>query len=235
MGKVILTSVHKRRIALAMFALAALMLLDGIYQVGTHVRWRYWIPTTLAAGTATSQPTDTRPTDMQRTDTQPTDTQRTDTQPTETQPTDTQAVTGGRKAPAAKPLQVHAAIKKRNIMAPPMPRRHGMRLTGVLGDSALFTTQKGKPVWIELGKSSQGVKVIAIDGYSVTIEYKGKTQTMKLFPERRGSAPSAPPAGPHAAPHGIGGGGADKAKPPSGSAKTTGKEVPHSQPKGTNP
>ncbi len=200
MGKVKLTDTLKRRIALATLALAALMLLDGIYQAGMHVKWRRWIPKTLAAERATTQPTDTQPSDTQPADSQPTGTRPADTQAAGTQaagsrPASTRASAkkpaGRRPRPGSttgkskKTPAVHAAIKRRNIMAQPKPKGHGMQLTGVLGNVALFKARDGKTVGIEEGKSSGGIKVKAIKGYEVTIEFQGKAETMKLFSEQK--------------------------------------------------
>ncbi|MCK4342715.1 MAG: hypothetical protein KAY37_13440 [Phycisphaerae bacterium] len=266
MGKITLTSVHKERIALVMFALAALLLLDGIYQVGMHVRWRSWIPTTLAAEPPTTQPAQTQPAETQPADTQPAETQSADTQPVDTQPADTQSAdtqpadsqpadsqpaaappsvappptaeappsveaspTAEAPPPPPKPVEVSAALKRRNIMAPPPPKRHRMKLAGVLGNVALFTTKKGKTVAIEEGKSQRGLKVISIDGYDVKIEFGGKTETLQLFPAGPGSAQAAPPTSPKVTP---------PESPPSGHAppqtqpaRITGNEIPSSQPK----
>jgi hypothetical protein len=87
---------------------------------------------------------------------------------------------------------VHADIKRRNIMAPPKPKGHGLRLTGVLGETALFTTRENKTVGIEQGKSANGVTVVAVDGYTVTIKYKDKTETVKLFPRAGGARGPSP-------------------------------------------
>ena len=223
MGKVKLTDLLKRRIALAMAVLAALMLLDCVYQIAMHVKWRSWTPVTLAAESPSTQPAETQPAETQPADSQPAASQPTETQPTGSQPTDTQptgtqptttrstatqprsarsdvgrpGVTRKRtadKSPkgkrSAKASAVHPSIKKRDIMAPPKPKGHGLQLTGVLGNVALFKTRKGQTAGVEVGKSGNDIKVLKIDGYQVTIEYKGKPETMKLFSaDRRRARP----------------------------------------------
>jgi len=178
---------HKQRIAAVLCGLAVLMLVDTIFQIGRHVQWRYWIPQTLAAEGPTTQPATTQPATSQPTTTQPATSQPTTTQPTTTQPVSTQpagdAGNGGRKSGGPSgPSSARAAIKRRNIMAPPKPKGHGMTLTGVLGNVALFVTRDGATVGIEAGQTERGVRVTGIDGYSVTIEFAGKTETMRLFP-----------------------------------------------------
>jgi len=168
----------RQKIAIAAFALAALMALDVLYQIGMHIRWRSWLPDTLEA--ATSRPSTTRPT---------TTSQSANSQQAGSQPTSGKAVSE-RGKPPAKPPVILAAIRKRNILTAPVQKGHGMQLTGVLGNTALFNAREGGTVGIEEGKSGSGIKVISIDGYSVTIEHEGKTETMKLFPDEGASRPS---------------------------------------------
>jgi len=165
-----LTPELKKRISIVMIVLAAVMLLDVIYQVRMHVKWRQWMPDTLVAETAATQPATA----------QATGTQPAGTQPAAMQP-DKKTKPKRPKKSSNKPPAVHAAIKKRDVFSKPKPTGHGLKLTGVLGTTALFTDRKKKPVAIEEGKSQKGVKVKSINGYAVTIEYKGKTETMKLF------------------------------------------------------
>jgi hypothetical protein len=270
MGRITLTREHKQWISVAAFSLAALLLLDGIYQIGMHARWRSWIPETLAAPAPTTQPTTTQPTDSQPTDSQPTGsqpatTQPTDSQPAGSQPTDSQPadakpsaperpkpaipaaaggarptrppmVRGARSPKPTPPPSVDAAIRKRNPMTKPLPKGHGMRLTGVLGNLALFTTREGKAIGIELGKSSQGVKVTAMDGFNVTIEYEDKSETMKLFPEKRGPAPPRPPTSPPTSAPAAS--SAPATRPPNAEtqpAKPTADEASTSRPVGAEP
>jgi len=90
---------------------------------------------------------------------------------------------------------VHAAIRKRNIFAPaPKPASHEMKLTGLLGTTAVFQ-KKDKTFYIEEGKSTEGLTVKKIDGYQVTIEFQGRVETMQLLPGVSFSAGSAPSEG----------------------------------------
>ena len=98
-----------------------------------------------------------------------------------------------KKKKSPKPARVHAAIKKRNIFTKPKPKGHGLKLTGVLGNLALFNKRGGQTVGIEEGKSGQGIKVISINNYEVTIEYQNKQETLKLHKDQ-GSGKSAVPA-----------------------------------------
>jgi hypothetical protein len=182
MGKVRLTSTHKKGISIAAIAIVTLMLVDAVYQIGVHVAWRRWLPEALAARSPTTQPAQTQPAD---------------TQPANTQPADKAKA----KKPS-KPPEIHAAIKKRNIFTKVKPKGHGMKLTGVIGRIALF--KKGdQTVGIEEGESGHGIKVVSIKDYEVTIEHEGKSETMKLFsgssadrggrpgPDREGPSPAS--------------------------------------------
>lgn len=235
-----LPQISKRQVSAGLLAIAALMLVDSIYQIGMHVRWRYWIPATLAievpstqpaasqpATQAASQPAGTQPASQpaarqaagsqsagtqpaasqpatQATGSRPNATQAAASQPTATQPAargpDGQKP-GGPGAPPggppatkpAKPHELAAAIKKRNIMAEPKPPGHGLTLAGVLDNVAFFRSREGQDVAIEEGKSGpNGVKVTKIDGTNVTVEYEGKPETLKLFADSPGSGPAAP-------------------------------------------
>ncbi len=192
MVKVNLTDPQKRTLALGMLVLAALMLLDTAYQAGMHVTWRRWIPATLAAATASSQPADTQPSTAPATASASTGPATKPT--TASKPMRRERPSHPKRRGADKTPPVHAAIVKRNIMAPPKPTGHGMSLTGVLGNVALFKTRKGQVICIEAGKSNQGVKVVSIDGYAVTIEYQDKRETLDLFAGRgRASRPPRRP------------------------------------------
>ncbi|MFA5864578.1 MAG: hypothetical protein WC975_07800 [Phycisphaerae bacterium] len=94
------------------------------------------------------------------------------------------------------PPQLSASLKKRNIFIEPMPKGHGMSLTGVMGTIALFRNRGGQTVGIEEGKSANGITVKSIKNYEVTIEYEGKPETMKLFNDQgqQASMPQAQPA-----------------------------------------
>lgn len=162
---------QKKRHVMSVVAMALVVLMAGdvIYQLAMHIRWRRWMPDTVLAEVAATQPAET----------QPAGTQPADTQPASTQSAKTTKKAAKKKPP--KPYTVHTDIKKRNIFTKPKPTGHGMTLTGVIGATAQFKDRGGKTVYIDEGKSAQGVKVTSIKGYEVTIDHKGKTQTMKLF------------------------------------------------------
>jgi hypothetical protein len=162
MGKMKFFNKYKTHISVAVMALAVLLFLDVIYQTQMHIRWRLWLPDSLVSQSASTQPT-----------------------------TDA-AKDAGKVKPPSKPLKLHVSIKKRNIFMEPKPRGHGLKLTGVLGTFALFSDRGGKTISIEEGKSGNGVTVKLIDGYEVSIEYKGKPETMKLFKGNSSARPSIP-------------------------------------------
>jgi len=218
MVKLKLTRKHAKNISITAMVLVALMLADTLYQIGMHVHWRVWLPASLAAQPATTQPAETQPAS-----TQPADAPSAQTQPTSTKPADTQPSNKAQKAKkkesmkTSKPPEIHAAITKRNIFTKHKPQNHGLTLTGVLGQTALFDKKDGKSVAIEEGKSAQGVKVVSIKDYEVTIEYKGKTETMKLFSGSSAgcwSAGDAHAAGPSVMPPGAVRGPSGGAPPP---------------------
>ena len=177
-----LTVQQTRWVSMALMALAAILLVDVIYQAGMHIVWRRWLPSASAATPTTTQPASTQPAS---------------TQPASSQP-ETRSKEGppGRQANAdrpPKPHEVSAAIKKRNVFMPVPPKGHGMRLTGVIGRIALFQ-KGGQTVGIEEGQSAHGIKVVSIRDYDVTIEYDGKPETMKLF-SGTGAGPGGPSMG----------------------------------------
>ncbi len=184
MGRLKLTRTHKRGVAIAAITVAALMLADAAYQIGMHVVWRRWLPETMAGQNPTTQPAGTQPAATQPADTQPADQAK------------------KQKKKPSKPPEIDAAIKKRNIFTKVKRAGHGMKLTGVIGNIALFA-KGGNTVGVEEGKSEHGIKVVSIKDYEVTIEFKGKQETMKLFSgkeSRGGTAPGPgrrpqPPAG----------------------------------------
>ena len=202
MGRLKLTSGQMKRVSAAMIAITALMLVDGVYQIGIHVWWRRWIPTTPFAQGATTQPASTQSAGTQPAGTQPTGTQPASTQPASTQPTGTRPAGGklpveGSKNQSPKPSEVAAAIRNRNIFTEPKPKGHGLRLTGVIGKVALFQRREGETIGIEEGNSANGITVKSIRDYEVVIEYQGKSETMKLFSES-GGGPAASGGGPAA-------------------------------------
>jgi hypothetical protein len=104
------------------------------------------------------------------------------TAPPSTQP-------AGKDKPS-RPPELAEALRKRNIFVPVRPNVHGLALSGVIGDFALFRTQQGSTVAIKEGESGSGVRVKSIDGYDVVIEYQGKPETLHLFgPGGAGASP----------------------------------------------
>jgi hypothetical protein len=182
-----LTVQQTRWVSMALMALAAILLVDAIYQVGMHIVWRQWLPSASAATPAATQPASTQPAS-----TQPGSTRPASSQP-ETRPKEGPPGRQGNADRPPKPHEVSAAIKKRNVFMPVPPKGHGMRLTGVIGRIALFQ-KGGKTVGIEEGQSAQGIKVVSIRDYDVTIEYDGKPETMKLF-SGAGGGPGGPSMG----------------------------------------
>lgn len=175
----------RRRVALAAFGLTTLLSLDAVYQLGAHLHWRGWIAAATAAPVPASQPVDTQPA-SQTAETQPTTTQAAETQAADSQAIETQPTPPGAAPPTDDPIL--AALLRRNILAPPVPRMPPARLTGVLGDVALFAGPQGRTLAIQAGQSVGGIKVVQIKGYTVTIEMDGKTTELGLF----GTPPAAP-------------------------------------------
>ena len=203
MVKMKLTTSQRRTASIVALSLTAFLGLDLVYQFTVHALWRQWLPTSLAAAVATTQPATTQPATTQPAGSQPADTQPAGTQPAHTQPATTQPTpvktteppkNAKGKPPSAgkaQPKELHAAIRKRNIFTPYQVRKHGLALTGVLGNIALFS-KGNETIGIEEGKAEGGVKVVSIQDYKVIIEFEGKTETMELF----GGSPGAPPSGP---------------------------------------
>jgi hypothetical protein len=174
-----LTAQQTRWFSMAMAGLAVLMLADVFYQAGMHIAWRRWLPSASAAAPAATQPASSQPASSQPA-----------SQPA-SRSKDGPPSRQAEKTRSSKPHEVSAAIKRRNVFAPVPAKGHGMRLTGVLGRLALFQ-KGGRTVGIEEGQSAQGVKVVSIQGYEVTIEYEGKPETMKLFAKGGGGPGEAP-------------------------------------------
>ena len=156
MVKMKLTTSQRRTASIVALSLTAFLGLDLVYQFTVHALWRQWLPTSLAAAVATTQPATTQPATTQPATTQPAGSQPADTQPAGTQPAHTQPATtqptpvktteppknAKGKPPSAgkaQPKELHAAIRKRNIFTPYQVRKHGLALTGVLGNIALFS------------------------------------------------------------------------------------------------
>jgi hypothetical protein len=65
-------------------------------------------------------------------------------------------------------------LKKKNLFAPPPPKQHPVReVPAILGSAALIN---GK--WYKVGESVADAKIVAIDAYSVSIEWDG---SVKIF------------------------------------------------------
>ena len=86
MGKLKFVSEHARHVSIAMMAIAALMVIDGVYQTAMHVKWRHWLPAALAANAATTQPASSQPASSQPTDSQPAGSQPASSQSANSQP-----------------------------------------------------------------------------------------------------------------------------------------------------
>ena len=180
-----------RYVAAGMAALAGLMVVSLFYQVALHLVWRSWLKEASAVlAVPTTQPASSQPASSQPAGSQPASSQPAGSQPASAPAGGKQT---GRKEP--HPVKIAAAISRRNIFAPPRPTGHGLTLTGVIGRIALFNSRDGGTVGIQEGESEQGVKVVSIRDYEVTIEFKGKKETLKVF-------------------DGSGGGGGERMAPP---------------------
>jgi hypothetical protein len=180
-----------RFVAAGMAALAGLMVISLFYQVTLHLVWRSWLKEASAVlAVPTTQPAGSQPAGSQPAGSQPAGSQPAGSQPASSPADGKQA---GRKE--SRPVKIASAITRRNIFAPPRPTGHGLTLTGVIGRIALFNSRDGATVGIQEGESEQGVKVVAIRDYEVTIEFKGKKETLKVF-------------------DGSGGGGGERMAPP---------------------
>lgn len=212
-----LANVNRRHISIAMIVLLVVMLCDVIYQIHMHAKWRRWIPNTLTASGATTQPASTQPAQEKDKGDKSSATQPTTTQATKKPPATAPADKKNPKKPKT-PVKIHAAIKARNLFTtPPGKTGHGMTLTGVLGKIAIFQDKSKKQIEIEEGKSDKGIKVKSIEGYKVVIEYKGKEETLKLKDVGGGAASGGPPErdGPSTGP-----------RPPGGPRGIPSKDIP---------
>ena len=63
MGNLKLTTARRRGISIAALAVASLMLIDAVYQIGMHAKWRGWLPETLAAESTDNESATTQPAD----------------------------------------------------------------------------------------------------------------------------------------------------------------------------
>lgn len=167
-----LSEKQRRCVAAGMAVLAGLMAISVLYQGAMHLVWRSWLKeasATLAAPT---------------------------TQPAESRPASTPANAKQGRANESRPPKIAAAITRRNIFVPPPQTGHGLTLTGVIGRIALFNSRDGRTIGIQEGEAEQGVKVVSISNYDVTIEFKDKRETLKVFAGGAGEAMPAPESGP---------------------------------------
>ncbi|GMU23577.1 MAG: hypothetical protein AMXMBFR13_36550 [Phycisphaerae bacterium] len=185
MGKLNLTPARRRIIGMSLALLTLLLAADLVHQAAAHQAWGRWIDEKAAPALPTTRPATTQPAGTQPADTQPA------SQPAG-QAATPQPRPGKDKQAPRKPIEVSAVIRKRNIFGPPKVESHGMSLAGVMGKFAIFR-KGGGTVSVEEGKSEGGVTVKSINEYEVTIEYKGKTETMRLF--AGGSGPPPVPGG----------------------------------------
>lgn len=86
-------------------------------------------------------------------------------------------------------------LKKNNLFAPPIPKRHPVnkdQVLGILGNEALINGR-----WYKVGDNVADAKIVAITPIDVTIEWDGSEQVFVPF-DSKGAAPSGPqrPGGP---------------------------------------
>jgi aspartyl protease family protein len=70
-----------------------------------------------------------------------------------------------------------------------------LALSGILGNKALLTVNNGSPQMLAVGKStSEGVKLLAIDGEIATVEFEGRRHLLRLGERvvRQGSSADRP-------------------------------------------
>ncbi|GMV97317.1 MAG: hypothetical protein AMXMBFR83_16750 [Phycisphaerae bacterium] len=192
---------------MASLALATVLLGDVAYQAAMHVRWRRWVNRYAVAA-----------------------------QPPATRPASSRPASPSAGGPGSKPIQVSAAIRRRNPFGPPVKKGHNLILTGVLGNMAFFRNQNNPAEMVTIieGGSDKGVTVQSINGYEVTILYEGKPQVMKLFDGPGGQPPPVaapgPPGGGPEMPRVKGGGpvppSAAPPAPPAGGARVMKGEPP---------
>lgn len=186
MGKLNLTQMQKRRLSVVMIVLSAAMSADAVYQVHKHWTWNRWLDQW--AEIETTSDTEAATGEVDKND----DGTGESGQPEENKK---------EEPPQPKPHELHATLQKRNVFAPVHRPHHGLQLTGVIGDTALFN--KGP---MKVGDTKDGAKLVRIEGYVVTIEYQGNEETFKLFdgqsqgpPSRGGGEPRSRTPGPPAA------------------------------------
>lgn len=90
---------------------------------------------------------------------------------------------GGPSKRLAAALQ---AVERRNIFNPPAPKGFQGRLTGILGDRAIFNGSQ----WAGVGDNVMGAKVLAIGPDWVEVEFEGEKRQLKIFGDGFGSGDS---------------------------------------------
>ena len=79
-------------------------------------------------------------------------------------------------------------VTKRNMFAPPPPKGFRARLSGVLGDSAIFDGGK----FVKVGESHQGAKLLEVGPDWVEIEFEGEKKKLQVFTGAGGGRPAPP-------------------------------------------
>ncbi|NIP26001.1 MAG: hypothetical protein GWN67_16800 [Phycisphaerae bacterium] len=107
---------------------------------------------------------------------------------TKPDPNDTESV-------LAKSKEIADQLKKNNLFAPPIPKRHPVnkdQVLGILGDEVFIN---GK--WYKAGDNVGDAKIVAITPVDVTIEWDGNEQVFVPF-DAKAASPSGPrrPGGP---------------------------------------
>lgn len=197
MGKLKFVSEHARNVSIAMIVLATLMVIDGVYQTSMHLKWRHWLPATLAAGSAATQPAGSQPTDTQPSGSrpatsrpatsqpsasQPAGTQSSDTQPAGTQPTGTRPSTSQPTAtqPAAtQPTATPATAK--SASKPPTVPSEPPAVSAAIRKRSLFAPPQPKTPKPVLTGVLGGIALFkTADGKTVGIAEGESSQGMKV-------------------------------------------------------
>lgn len=172
MGKLKLTDRQRRAVALTAAIATILLVADVGNIVRKHIAWRSWVkagvPTTQPASQPSSGPASASP------ESKPSKSSQSATRSADSK-------SARSKGKSNRQPEINEALQKRNLFVAAKPPGHGLSLTGVLGRMAMFKSREGKPVTIEVGESSKGITLKAIDGCEVTIEFEGKPETIKLF------------------------------------------------------
>jgi len=201
MVKIDWTPRRKRIAAIVMLAIVILLSINIIQQFGSHLLWRRWVTRNTVVAIATTQPAATQAAESRPAGSMPesapasrpgtADSQSTTTSAPASVPASSPAPDRSDRESKKKtgesppPAELNPAIKKRNPFLPvtSKPAGHGLRLTGVIGNIALFARRDGQTIGIGQGESAEGVTVKSITEYQVTIEFEGKSETLNLFGE----------------------------------------------------